>query len=240
MGQKVHPLGFRLGYIKTWKSRWFASRSYANQLHEDLKIRRYLKERLYHAGISRIDFERKANQLRIIIHAARPGIIIGRKGAEVDKLRQELAAVTKREIQLDITEVRKAETDAQLVAENIAAQLERRVAFRRALKKAVQSSMRLGAQGVKVMVSGRLAGSEIARTEWYREGRVPLHTLRADIEFGLAEARTTFGRIGVKAWIFHGEVLPETGVAVEEKRSRLAVPEGRERRRRKAATADAS
>lgn len=233
MGQKVHPEGFRLGYIKTWKSRWFATRSYVDQLHEDLKIRRYLKERLYHAGISRILFERKANQLRIIVHAARPGIIIGRKGAEVDKLRQELATMTDKEIQLDITEVRKAETDAQLVAESIAAQLERRVAFRRAMKKAVQSSLRLGAQGVKVMVSGRLGGSEIARTEWYREGRVPLHTLRADIDYGLAEAKTTYGRIGVKAWIFHGEIQPETVADVGEKRTAPRVPEGAERRRRR-------
>jgi len=224
MGQKVHPVGFRLGYIKTWKSRWFATRSYADQLHEDLRIRRYLKERLYHAGISQILFERKANQIRIIVHAARPGIIIGRKGSEVDKVRQELAAMTDKEIHLDITEVRKAETDAQLVAENIAAQLERRVAFRRTMKKAVQSAMRLGAQGVKVMVAGRLGGSEIARTEWYREGRVPLHTLRADIDYGLAEARTTYGRIGVKAWIFHGEVMPETVGAVDERRTGLDVP----------------
>jgi len=232
MGQKVHPEGFRLGYIKTWKSRWFATRSYVDQLHEDLKIRRYLKERLYHAGVSRILFERKANQLRIIVHAARPGIIIGRKGAEVDKLRQDLATMTDKEIQLDITEVRKAETDAQLVAESIAAQLERRIAFRRAMKKAVQSSMRLGAQGVKVMVSGRLGGSEIARTEWYREGRVPLHTLRADIAYGLAEAKTTYGRIGVKAWIFHGEVQPE---ALGEEGTGMAprVPQGPERRRRR-------
>ena len=232
MGQKVHPEGFRLGYIKTWKSRWFATRSYVDQLHEDLKIRRYLKERLYHAGVSRILFERKANQLRIIVHASRPGIIIGRKGAEVDKLRQELATMTDKEIQLDITEVRKAETDAQLVAENIAAQLERRVAFRRAMKKAVQSSLRLGAQGVKVMVSGRLGGSEIARTEWYREGRVPLHTLRADIDYGLAEAKTTYGRIGVKAWIFHGEVQPEA-VGVEGTSMAPRVPQGPERRRRR-------
>ncbi|MBW8057165.1 MAG: 30S ribosomal protein S3 [candidate division NC10 bacterium] len=235
MGQKVHPVGFRLGYIKTWKSRWFATRSYADQLHEDLRIRRYLKERLYHAGISQILFERKANQIRIIVHAARPGIIIGRKGSEVDKVRQELAAMTDKEIHLDITEVRKAETDAQLVAENIAAQLERRVAFRRTMKKAVQSAMRLGAQGVKVMVAGRLGGSEIARTEWYREGRVPLHTLRADIDYGLAEARTTYGRIGVKAWIFHGEVMPETVGAVDERRTGLDVPEERERRRKKVA-----
>lgn len=221
-----------MGYIKTWKSRWFATRSYADQLHEDLKIRRYLKERLYHAGVSRIEFERKANQLRIIVRAARPGIIIGRKGSEVDKIRQELAAMTDKELQLDITEVRKAETNAQLVAEATAAQLERRVAFRRAMKRAVQSARRLGAQGVKIMVSGRLGGSEIARTEWYREGRVPLHTLRADIDYGFAEARTTYGRIGVKAWIFHGEIIPEA-VAEEKRRTVLDVPEERPRRRRK-------
>ncbi|MFQ5533100.1 MAG: 30S ribosomal protein S3 [Candidatus Methylomirabilales bacterium] len=233
MGQKVHPLGFRLGYIKTWKSRWFATRSYIDQLHEDLKIRRYLKEKMYHAGVSRIEFERKANQLRIIVHASRPGIIIGRKGSEVDKLRQELSTMTDKEIQLDITEVRKAETDAQLVAENVAAQLQRRVAFRRAMKKAVQSTLRLGAQGVKIMVSGRLAGSEIARTEWYREGRVPLHTLRADVDYGLAEARTTYGMIGVKVWIFHGEVLPESGAGIGETGMALGTGEGKERRRRK-------
>ena len=233
MGQKVHPLGFRLGYIKTWKSRWFATRSYIDQLHEDLKIRRYLKERMYHAGVSRIEFERKANQLRIIVHASRPGIIIGRKGSEVDKLRQELSTMTDKEIQLDITEVRKAETDAQLVAENVAAQLERRVAFRRAMKKAVQSTLRLGAQGVKIMVSGRLAGAEIARTEWYREGRVPLHTLRADVDYGLAEAKTTYGMIGVKVWIFHGEVLPEPVAGISETGMSLGAPEGKERRRRR-------
>ncbi len=220
-----------MGYIKTWKSRWFATRSYADQLHEDLKIRRYLKERLYHAGISRIEFERKANQLRIIIRAARPGIIIGRKGSEVDKIRQELAAMTDKELQLDIIEVRKAETNAQLVAEATAAQLERRVAFRRAMKRAVQSARRLGAQGVKIMVAGRLGGAEIARTEWYREGRVPLHTLRADIDYGFAEAKTTYGRIGVKAWIFHGEVIPEA-VAEEERPTIPDVREERPRRRR--------
>ncbi|MFQ5988356.1 MAG: 30S ribosomal protein S3 [Candidatus Methylomirabilales bacterium] len=235
MGQKVHPEGFRLGYIKTWKSRWFANRAYADQLHEDIKIRRFLKERLYHAGVSRIEFERKANQLRIIVRAARPGIIIGRKGAEVDKLRQELASMTDKELQLDITEVRKAETNAQLLAEAVAAQLERRVAFRRAMKKSVQSALRLGAQGVKIMVSGRLGGSEIARTEWYREGRVPLHTLRADIDYGLAEARTTYGLIGVKAWIFHGEVVPETFADVEEKPAVPGVAEERPRRRRRVA-----
>lgn len=234
MGQKVHPEGFRLGYIKTWKSRWFATKSYADQLHEDIKIRRHLKERLYHAGVSRIEFERKANQLRIIVRAARPGVIIGRKGSEVDKVRQELAAMSDKELQLDITEVRKAETNAQLVAEATAAQLERRVAFRRAMKKAVQSALRLGAQGVKIMVSGRLAGSEIARTEWYREGRVPLHTLRADIDYGFAEAKTTYGIIGVKTWIFHGEVIPESGAEVEEKPAVRDVPGERPRRRRRA------
>ena len=235
MGQKVHPEGFRLGYIKTWKSRWFANRSYADQLHEDLKIRRFIKERLYHAGVSCIEFERKANQLRIIVRAARPGIIIGRKGAEVDKLRQELASMTDKELQLDITEVRKAETNAQLLAEAVAAQLERRVAFRRAMKKAVQSALRLGAQGVKIMVSGRLAGAEIARTEWYREGRVPLHTLRADIDYGLAEARTTYGMIGVKTWIFHGEVVPEPFAEVGEKPAVPDIVAEKPRRRRRVA-----
>ncbi len=235
MGQKVHPEGFRLGYIKTWKSRWFANRSYADQLHEDVKIRRFLKKRLYHAGISRIEFERKANQLRIIVRAARPGIIIGRKGAEVDKLRQDLASMTDKELQLDITEVRKAETNAQLLAEAVAAQLERRVAFRRAMKKAVQSALRLGAQGVKIMVSGRLAGAEIARTEWYREGRVPLHTLRADIDYGLAEARTTYGMIGVKTWIFHGEVVPEPFAEMEGKPAVPDIVAEKPRRRRRVA-----
>lgn len=230
MGQKVHPVGFRLGFIKPWRSRWFATKRYADQLHEDIRIRRYIKEKLYHAGISQVEIERKANQIRILIFAARPGIIIGKKGSEVEKLRQEVAARTDKEIQLDIHEVRKAETDAQLLAESVASQLVRRVAFRRAMKKAVQSALRLGAQGVKIMVSGRLAGSEIARTEWYREGRVPLHTLRADVDFGLADARTTYGLIGVKAWIFHGEVLPET-LATSEGRSEPEVPGGRVRRR---------
>lgn len=235
MGQKTHPLGFRLGVIKTWRSRWFAGKTYAEVLHEDLKLRRYIKERLYHSGVSRIEIERKADQLRIIIHTARPGIIIGKKGSEVEKLRAELSRMTRKEVRLDIEEVRKAELDAQLVAEQIAQQLERRVAFRRAMKKAVQSAMRLGAQGVKVACAGRLAGHEIARKEWYREGRVPLHTLRADIDFGLATAQTTYGVIGVKAWVFHGEVLPETlGVESKppERLREFKIPTDRPRRRR--------
>ena len=207
MGQKVHPYGFRLGYNKPWLSRWYAERHFADWLHEDVRLRRFIKTRLYHSGVSRIEIERKAEQLRVIIHTARPGIIIGKKGSEVEKLRQELTAMTRREVHLDITEVRKAELDAQLVAEQIAAQLERRVAFRRAMKKSVQSAMRLGALGVKVHSAGRLGGAEIARREWYREGRVPLHTLRADIDYGTAEARTTYGVVGVKVMIFKGEVL---------------------------------
>jgi small subunit ribosomal protein S3 len=210
VGQKTHPLGFRLGVIKTWKSRWFATRAYADTLHEDLAIRKWIKSRLYHAGISAIEIERKASQVRIMIYTARPGIIIGKRGAEVDRLRQDLARMIRaKDIHLDIAEVRKAELDAQLVAEQVAGQLERRVAFRRAMKKAVTSSLRLGAQGVRIACAGRLAGGEIARREWYREGRVPLHTLRADIDFGFAQAYTTYGVIGVKVWIFHGEVLPE-------------------------------
>lgn len=230
MGQKVHPVGFRLGIVKTWLSRWFATRHYADLLHEDLKIRRFIKERLYHAGVSRIEVERKADQIRVVIHAARPGIIIGKRGSEVERLRGELMGLTKKEIHLDIAEVRKPELDAQLVAEQIAAQLERRVAFRRALKKAVQSSIRLGAQGVKVAVGGRLAGAEIARREWYREGRVPLHTLRADIDFGLAQSSTTYGLIGVKAWIFHGEVLPQGTAALGPRLEPRPAPERRRRR----------
>jgi len=235
VGQKTHPLGFRLGVIKMWRSRWYAGRNFADTLHEDLTLRRYIKERLYHSGVSRIEIERKADQVRIIIHTARPGIIIGKKGSEVEKLRGELGRLTKKEIRLDIEEVRRAETDAQLVAENIAQQLERRVAFRRAMKKSVQSALRLGAQGVKVACAGRLAGAEIARSEWYREGRVPLHTLRADIDFGLATAKTTYGMIGVKAWVFHGEVLPETlGVETKppERLRELRTPSDRPRRRR--------
>ena len=208
MGQKVHPIGFRLGTTRTWGSRWFAKKGYANLLHEDAKIRRHIKETLYHAGISRIELERSANRAQITIHTARPGIIIGRKGSEVEKLKNELQARTAKEIHLNIQEVVHPELDAQLVAENVALQLEKRVAFRRAMKKAVQSALRLGAEGIKIACAGRLAGAEIARREWYRDGRVPLQTLRADIDFGIATARTTYGTIGVKVLIFKGEVLP--------------------------------
>ncbi|MBI2879742.1 MAG: 30S ribosomal protein S3 [Candidatus Rokubacteria bacterium] len=209
MGQKVHPVGFRLGSTRTWSSRWFAGKGYAALLHEDVKIRRYIKEAVFHAGISRIDIERSANRARITIYTARPGIIIGRKGSEVEKLKNELQARTGKEIYLNIEEVIHPELDAQLVAENVALQLQKRVAFRRAMKKAVQSSLRLGAEGIKIACAGRLAGTEIARREWYRDGRVPLQTLRADIDYGRATSHTTYGTIGVKVWIFKGEVLPQ-------------------------------
>lgn len=208
MGQKVHPIGFRLGYIKTWNSRWFAEKDYAKLLHEDIKIRKMVKSKLAHAGVSKVEIERSGNQAKINIHTARPGIIIGRKGAEVDKLKAELETQTGRQVYINIKEIRKPEVEAQLVAENIALQLEKRVAYRRAMKKNVQAALRLGAQGIKITCAGRLGGSEIARTEWYREGRVPLHTLRADVDFGLAEAQTTFGKIGVKVWIYKGELSP--------------------------------
>lgn len=215
MGHKVHPLGFRLGINKTWKSRWYADKTYGHLLQEDLRLKRFIKKRLFHAGISRIEIERTAERVRIFIHTARPGIIIGKKGAEVEKLKTELTGMTNKEIQLEIVEVRRPELDAQLVAEQVASQLERRVAFRRAMRKSVTSALRLGAKGVRIACAGRLAGAEIARREWYREGRVPLHTLRADIDFGYAEASTTYGIIGVKAWIYHGEILPEVTVSKE-------------------------
>ena len=207
MGQKTHPVGFRLGATRTWSSHWFATKGYAALLHEDVKIRRYIKEALYHAGISQINIERSANRIRITIHTARPGIIIGRKGSEVEKLKNELQARTGKEVYLNIEEVIHPELNAQLVAENVALQLQKRIAFRRAMKKAVTSALRLGADGIRIACAGRLAGTEIARREWYREGRVPLHTIRADIDFGMAEARTTYGTIGVKVWTFKGEVL---------------------------------
>jgi small subunit ribosomal protein S3 len=209
MGQKTHPRGFRLGVIETWDSRWYANRhDYTTLLHEDLKLRDFIKKRLYHAGISRIEIERMANKAKINIHTARPGIVIGKKGAEIDKLKTDIQKLLKgREAFINIHEVRRPDLDPQLVAENVALQLERRVAFRRAMKEAVTRAMRMGAQGVKVRVAGRLAGAEIARQEWYREGRVPLQTLRADVAYGLAEAHTTYGVIGVKVWIFRGEVM---------------------------------
>jgi len=207
LGQKVHPIGFRLGVIKTWESKWYAEADYAKLLHEDVKLRNYLKKRLYHAGISKIELERAANKAKINIYAARPGIIIGKKGSEVEALKKELAKLTDKEVFINIQEVRKPEIDAQLVAENVALQLERRVAFRRAMKKSVSMALKFGGQGIKITCAGRLGGAEMSRTEWYREGRVPLHTLRADIDYGFAEAKTTYGIIGVKVLIFKGEVL---------------------------------
>ncbi|MDH3555030.1 MAG: 30S ribosomal protein S3 [Deltaproteobacteria bacterium] len=207
MGQKVHPIGLRLGIIRSWDSTWFAKKEYANLVYEDAEIRKFLKEKLYHAGISRIEIARAADRARIRIHTARPGIVIGKKGAEIEALKRQLEQIVKREVMIDIQEVRKPEMDATLVAENIALQLTRRVAFRRAMKKAVSSSLKFGAKGVRVACAGRLGGAEMARREWYREGRVPLHTLRADIDYGTAVAKTTYGVIGVKVWIFKGEVL---------------------------------
>jgi small subunit ribosomal protein S3 len=208
LGQKVNPIGFRLGGIKTWRSQWFSEKNYGELVHEDINIRKYLKKKLYHAGISKIEIERAASKAKVNIYAARPGIIIGKKGSEIEKLKKELEGVSKSEIIINILEVRKPEVDAQLVAENVALQLERRVAFRRAMKKCVTSSLKFGAKGIRVNCAGRLGGAEMARSEWYREGRVPLHTLRADIDWGFAEANTAYGLIGIKVWIFHGEVLP--------------------------------
>jgi len=208
LGQKVNPISFRVGGIKTWRSQWFSEKNYSELVHEDINIRRYLKKKLYHAGVSRIEIERAANKAKVNIYAARPGIIIGKKGSEIEKLKNELEEVSTSEIIINILEVRKPEVDAQLVAENVALQLERRVAFRRAMKKCVTSSLKFGAKGIRVSCAGRLGGAEMARSEWYREGRVPLHTLRADIDWGFAEASTAYGLIGVKVWIFHGEVLP--------------------------------
>lgn len=208
MGQKVNPIGFRVGVIRTWDSRWYAEADYSKLLHEDLKLRNFLKKRLYNSGVSKIEIERAANKAKINIFTARPGLIIGKKGAEVETLKKELAKLTDKEVFLNIQEVRKPELDAQLVAENVALQLERRVAFRRAMKKSVTSSLKFGAKGIRITCSGRLGGAEMSRTEWYREGRVPLHTLRADIDYGFAEAKTTYGIIGVKVLIFKGEVLP--------------------------------
>ena len=207
MGQKVHPIGFRLGITRTWNSKWFAEKDFSNLLQEDVKIRRFIKSKLYHAGVSRIEIERATNKAKINIYTVRPGIVIGRKGIEIEALKNELNKLTSKEIYINIQEVRKPEIDAQLVAENTALQLERRVAFRRAMKRSVTTALRLGAQGIKISCAGRLGGAEMARREWYREGRVPLHTLRADIDYGFAEAHTTYGIIGVKVWIFKGEIL---------------------------------
>lgn len=208
MGQKVNPISFRLGIIKTWDSKWFAKAGYAKLLHEDLKLREFLKKRLHHSGVSKIEIERAANKAKINIFTARPGLIIGKKGSEVETLKKDLAKLTDKEVFLNILEVRKPELDAQLVAESVALQLERRIAFRRAMKKSVTSALKFGAKGIRITCAGRLGGAEMSRTEWYREGRVPLHTLRADIDYGFAEAKTTYGLIGVKVLIFKGEVLP--------------------------------
>jgi len=208
LGQKVHPIGFRLGYTKSWNSKWYAEREYQTLLHEDIKVRKLVKQKLFHAGVSRIEIERSAQTAKVNIYTARPGIIIGRKGVEVEKLKKDLEALTGKQIYINIMEVKKPEIEAQLVAENIALQLEKRIAFRRAMKKSVAAAQRFGAQGIKIRCSGRLAGSEIARSEWYKEGRVPLHTLRADIDYGFTEAKTTYGQIGIKVWIYKGEILP--------------------------------
>ena len=205
MGQKVHPTGLRLGYTKTWRSRWYAEKDYAGLLHEDLALKKDLKKRFAHAGVSRVEIERAANKLKITIHTSRPGIIIGRKGQEVDKLKQEVQKRTGKEVFINIQEILKPELDAQLVSESVALQLEKRIAFRRAMRKAVDAALRFGARGIKIRVSGRLNGAEIARSEWYLHGQLPLHTLRADVDFGFHEAHTTFGQIGVKTWIYRGE-----------------------------------
>jgi len=207
LGQKVNPISLRLGIVKTWDSRWFAEKKYAEYILEDYNIRKFIKKKLYHAGISKIELERSAKRVRLRIFTARPGIVIGKKGAEIDILKKELEKLVSLEVFIDIQEVRKPEVDAQLVAENVALQIERRVAFRRAMKRGVSSAMRFGAEGVKIICSGRLGGAEMARTEWYKEGRIPLHTLRADIDYGFIEAKTTYGLIGVKVFIFKGEIL---------------------------------
>jgi small subunit ribosomal protein S3 len=237
MGQKVNPIGLRLGINRTWDSRWFASKgNYGDLLHEDLKIRNYLLKRLANAGVSKIIIERPHKKCRVTIYSARPGVVIGKKGADIEKLRQELSKLSSSETVLNIVEIRKPETDATLIAENIAQQLERRASFRRAMKRAIQTAMRMGALGIRVNCAGRLGGAEIARTEWYREGRVPLHTLRADIDYGIATARTTYGAIGIKVWVFKGEVLEHDPTAHERRlvESQTGGPQmNRERRPRR-------
>lgn len=216
MGQKTHPTGFRLGVIKDWDAKWYADKGYADLLHEDLAIRKLVKERFYSSGVSKVTIERAANRVKVTIHTARPGMVIGKGGTEVEKLQSELSAKTGKQVKVEVVEIKYPDIDAQLVAENIAQQLERRISFRRAMKQSIQRAMRMGAQGIKTAVSGRLGGAEIARTEWFPEGKVPLHTLRADIDYGFAEANTTYGKIGVKVWIYKGEVLPERARQVQE------------------------
>jgi len=215
LGQKVNPIGMRLGIVRTWGSRWYAGKEYPKYVLEDYKLRTFLKKKLYHAGVSKIDIERSSRRIKLRIYAARPGIIIGKKGSEIEALKKELEKMVAHEVLVDIQEVRKPEVDAQLVAENVANQLVRRVAFRRAMKRAVSSAMRFGAQGIKIICSGRLGGAEMARVEWYKEGRIPLHTLRADIDYGFTNANTTYGTIGVKVYIFKGEILSDDQMAKE-------------------------
>ena len=217
MGQKVNPISLRLGINRTWDSRWYADDQYPELLHEDLKLRKFLFDRLQQAGVSRVVIERPAKKARITIHSARPGVVIGKKGADIEKLRLEVVRMTNSDVHLNIVEIRKPEIDAKLVAENISQQLERRVAFRRAMKRSVQSAMRLGALGIRINCGGRLGGAEIARMEWYREGRVPLHTLRADVDYGTATAHTTYGTCGVKVWVFKGEVLAHDPMAQDKR-----------------------
>lgn len=216
MGQKVNPKGLRVGIIRDWEGRWFADKNYTELLHEDLKVRNFVKKKLALAGVPKVEIERAANRVKVSVHAAKPGIVIGRGGTEVENLRKQLEALTGKQVAVNIVEIKKPELDAQLVAESVAQQLEKRIAFRRAMKQTVGRTMRQGAQGIKIQCSGRLAGAEIARTEWYNEGKVPLHTLRADIDYGFAEANTTYGKIGVKVWIYKGEVLPAKKVAQVE------------------------
>jgi small subunit ribosomal protein S3 len=224
MGHKINPIGMRLGIIRTWDSRWYAGKDYAKLLHEDIELRNHLRTKLSQAGVSKVVIERPAKKPRVTIYAARPGVVIGKKGQDIDTLRKELSVMAKAEVSLNIMEIRKPEIDATLVAENIAQQLERRVAFRRAMKRAVQSAMRLGAQGIRINCGGRLGGAEIARMEWYREGRVPLHTLRADVDYGVATAKTTYGTCGVKVWIFKGEILVQDPLA-QDKRAAEQAPQ---------------
>ena len=224
MGHKINPIGLRLGITRTWDSRWYADKDYAKLLHDDIKLRSHLRGKLSQAGVSRVVIERPAKKPRVTIYAARPGVVIGKKGQDIDSLRKELSGMAKTDVSLNIMEIRKPEIDATLVAENITQQLERRVAFRRAMKRAVQSAMRLGAQGIKITCSGRLGGAEIARVEWYREGRVPLHTLRADLDYGTSTAKTTYGTCGVKVWIFKGEILVQDPLA-QDKRAAEQAPQ---------------
>lgn len=227
MGQKVHPKGFRIGIIRDWDSNWYADRDYSELLHEDVKLRKFIKDRFYAAGISKVEIQRTGNRIRVTIHTAKPGIIIGRGGVEVERLKVNLAEMTKKNVNINIQEIRRPELDAQIVAENVAQQLEKRISFRRAMKQTVGRTMRSGGIGIKIAISGRLGGAEIARTEWYAEGKVPLHTLRADIDYGFAEANTTYGKIGIKVWINRGEILPEAKQRPKEPKQKEMEEAGR-------------